>query len=60
VHEHLLTAVWGAGFRHEVAYLRSFVHVLRRKLERDPARPRLIISRPGIGYMLVADENDAS
>lgn len=52
VHETLLTAVWGPEFRSEVAYLRSYIHILRRKLERDPANPTLIVSRPGIGYML--------
>lgn len=53
LHEQLLTAVWGPEYRNEVNYLRSYVHILRRKLESDPSRPKLIISRPGIGYTLV-------
>lgn len=51
-HEQLLTAVWGPKFATEVDYLRSYIHILRRKLEKNPAEPALIVSRPGIGYML--------
>ena len=54
LHEHLLSAVWGPNFRHEIDYLRSYVHTLRRKLETNPSHPRVIISKPGLGYMLVS------
>ncbi len=54
-HEHLLTSVWGKAYKNEVNYLRSYVHTLRRKLEKDPANPQLILSRPGVGYMLVSN-----
>ncbi len=57
MHDQLLDAVWGPKFRNEIDYLRSYIHILRRKLESDPAQPRLIISRPGVGYMLVAAQN---
>jgi two-component system KDP operon response regulator KdpE len=53
-HEYLLNAVWGNAYKDEVNYLRSYVHNLRRKLERDPANPQLILSRMGVGYMLVS------
>lgn len=58
LHEQLLTAVWGAEYRDEVDYLRSYVHALRKKLERDPARPELIVNVPGVGYMLAAPDAD--
>ncbi|MBN1370924.1 MAG: response regulator transcription factor [Anaerolineaceae bacterium] len=58
-HEHLLKAVWGVGFSSEVTYLRSYVHMLRHKVEHDPSKPRFIISRPGIGYMFVAPDSDS-
>jgi len=58
-HEHLLKSVWGAAFCSEVAYLRSYVHMLRQKIEQDPSKPRFIISRPGIGYMFVATQGDS-
>jgi len=56
LHEQLLSAVWGDQFQNEVDYLRSYVHILRRKLECNPAQPRIIISKPGVGYMLVSDQ----
>lgn len=58
-HEHLLKTVWGAGFSSEVTYLRSYIHMLRQKIEHDPSKPRFIISRPGIGYMFVTPHSDS-
>ena len=55
LHDQLLEAVWGLEFKNEVDYLRSYVHILRRKLENDPANPDLILSKPGIGYILVTN-----
>ena len=52
LHEQLLTAVWGPEYRDNVDYLRSYVHSLRKKLERDPANPEFIVNIPGVGYML--------
>lgn len=54
LHEQLLAAVWGPQFRNDVNYLRSYIHILRRKLESDATQPQRIVSRPGIGYMLVS------
>jgi two-component system KDP operon response regulator KdpE len=55
LHEQLLTTVWGVKYAHEVDYLRSYVHILRRKLEVNPQHPKLIISKPGVGYMLAVE-----
>lgn len=55
LHEQLLSAVWGKQYASEVDYLRSYIHILRRKLENDPQRPKMIISKPGVGYMLAVD-----
>lgn len=52
LHKQLLTAVWGAEYRDDLDYLRAYVRYLRRKLETDPANPRLIITVQGVGYML--------
>jgi two-component system KDP operon response regulator KdpE len=46
----LLTTVWGPAYGTEDAYLRLFVGQLRKKLEVDPARPRHLITEPGLGY----------
>jgi two-component system KDP operon response regulator KdpE len=55
-HEDLLRAVWGPHYGRERQYLRVFANQIRRKLEADPARPRLLITEPGLGYRLVFTE----
>lgn len=57
-HEYLLTTVWGSEYRDDVDYLRSYMHLLRKKLEVDPANPKMLISTPGVGYMLVATDKE--
>lgn len=52
LHEQLLSAVWGPEYRDDIDYLRAYIRHLRRKLEADPANPRLIVTSPGVGYML--------
>jgi two-component system KDP operon response regulator KdpE len=52
-HEDLLRAVWGPHYGRERQYLRVFTNQIRRKLEVDPARPRHLITEPGLGYRLV-------
>jgi len=54
LHEQLLTEVWGSEYRNDVDYLRSYVHYLRRKLERDPSQPKMIVNIQGVGYMLTS------
>jgi two-component system, OmpR family, KDP operon response regulator KdpE len=49
-HRWLLERVWGPGYAGDVDVLRVFISQLRKKLEQDPARPRLIATDPGIGY----------
>jgi len=46
----ILTTVWGPAYGKEDAYLRLFVGQLRKKLELDPARPKHLITEPGLGY----------
>lgn len=46
----LLKAVRGPAYLQETYYLRNFMARLRRKLEPDPARPRYLITEPGMGY----------
>lgn len=58
LHEQLLTKVWGEEYRDDVDYLRSYIHYLRKKLEIDPAHPCLIMSNPGIGYMLSVPDQE--
>lgn len=53
-HEVLLQSVWGPQYGRESNYLRVYMGQLRRKLEREPAAPRWLITTPGIGYQLRA------
>jgi two-component system, OmpR family, KDP operon response regulator KdpE len=46
----LLTGVWGPGFEQRTNYLRFHMARLRRKLEDNPARPRHLLTEPGMGY----------
>jgi len=48
----LLQDVWGPAYETETHYLRVFMAQLRRKLEPDPARPRHLITEPGMGYRM--------
>jgi two-component system, OmpR family, KDP operon response regulator KdpE len=54
-HRTLLSAVWGAEYSDQTPMLRVFIKQLRRKVEADPADPRLIVTEPGIGYRLRRD-----
>lgn len=49
-HSQLFNAVWGSAAGDAQQYLRVYVGQLRRKLELDPLRPRLIRTEPGVGY----------
>lgn len=46
----LLTEVWGVRYETETHYLRTYLNRLRQKLEDDPARPRHLLTEPGMGY----------
>jgi len=48
----LLQRVWGPGYETQTHYLRQYMAHLRRKLEDDPARPRHLLTEPGMGYRL--------
>jgi two-component system KDP operon response regulator KdpE len=52
-HRTILREVWGPAYQLESSYLHVYVSQLRRKLEPDPARPRYILTDPGVGYRLV-------
>lgn len=50
-HDQIFRAVWGrASGADPQAYLRVHVANLRRKIERDPVRPALVVTEPGVGY----------
>ncbi len=51
-HTQLLDQVWGPGHTHQMQYLRVYMTQLRQKLEKNPARPRYLMTEPGIGYRI--------
>jgi two-component system KDP operon response regulator KdpE len=54
-HGQLLRSVMGPGYEDAVGSLRVYVASLRKKLEADPAQPRIITTEPGVGYRFRAD-----
>jgi two-component system, OmpR family, KDP operon response regulator KdpE len=48
--QQLLAEVWGPGYDRAKGNLRLYIAQLRRKLEPDPARPRWLLTEPGMGY----------
>jgi two-component system, OmpR family, KDP operon response regulator KdpE len=49
-HRALLAAVWGGEYTEQTEYLRVFVGQLRKKIERNPAKPQYILTEPWVGY----------
>ena len=54
-HQQLFDAVWAKSFGNPQQYLRVHVTNLRRKIERTPASPVLIVTEPGVGYRFEGD-----
>ena len=51
-HRQILKEVWGPPYTAQTHYLRVFMAQLRRKIEPDPARPKLLLTEPGVGYRM--------
>lgn len=49
-HQYILREIWGMGYIEQTQYLRVFVAQLRKKIEIDPSKPKLLITESGIGY----------
>ena len=54
-HRQLLKEVWGINYVNQAHYVRVYLAQLRQKIEADPARPRLLLTEPGVGYRLRSD-----
>src|ERR1700749_4553201 len=53
--QQLLSTVWGPGYQDATGNLRLYMAQLRRKLEPDSARPRWLLTEPGMGYRYQPD-----
>jgi Response regulators consisting of a CheY-like receiver domain and a winged-helix DNA-binding domain len=49
-HTYILKEIWGYGYTEQTQYLRVFIAQLRKKIEEDPSKPKLLITESGIGY----------
>jgi two-component system KDP operon response regulator KdpE len=56
--DQLIGEVWGPDRMDDTRGLRAYVKALRQKLEPDPARPRYLLTEPGLGYRLVAEQDE--
>jgi two-component system, OmpR family, KDP operon response regulator KdpE len=54
-HQQLLREVWGPSHDDQAHYVRVYMAHLRHKLEKEPARPRYLLTEPGVGYRLAAE-----
>jgi two-component system KDP operon response regulator KdpE len=54
-HRHILREVWGPNYTEQTHYLRVYMAHLREKLEKEPAKPRLLMTEPGVGYRLIEE-----
>ncbi|HXB68707.1 MAG TPA: response regulator transcription factor [Candidatus Acidoferrales bacterium] len=49
-HSRLLRAIWGPEYGAELEYLRTYIRLLRKKIETNPANPEYILTEPWVGY----------
>jgi len=55
-HQYILKEIWGNSYAEQTQYLRVFVAQLRKKIEKDPNRPKYIITESGVGYRFNTSE----
>lgn len=51
-HRQILKEVWGPAYATQTHYVRVHMAELRKKVEADPSRPKLLVTEPGVGYRL--------
>lgn len=51
-HRQILKEVWGPGYAAQTHYVRVHMAELRKKVEANPSRPKLLVTEPGVGYRL--------
>jgi two-component system KDP operon response regulator KdpE len=59
LHRQVLQAVWGGQYGAESDYVWTFAQRIRRKIEPDRARPRYLLTEPGVGYRMPLSETVA-
>jgi len=51
-HRQILKEVWGSAYAAQTHYVRVHMAELRKQVEADPSRPKLLVTEPGVGYRL--------
>jgi two-component system KDP operon response regulator KdpE len=51
-HQQILREVWGPAYASQTHYVRVHMAELRKKVEAEPSRPKLLVTEPGVGYRL--------
>ncbi len=51
----IMREIWGPGMESETNYLRVYVAAIRKKIEKDPSRPEILITEPAVGYRFAAE-----
>lgn len=51
-HQQVLKEIWGPSYAAQTHYVRVHMAELRKKIEANPARPKLVVTEPGVGYRL--------
>lgn len=54
----IMREIWGPGMESETGYLRVYVAAIRKKIERDPSRPKILITEPAVGYRFMVEERE--
>jgi two-component system KDP operon response regulator KdpE len=57
-HRQIIAAVWGGDASVDAQFVRVLVGQLRQKIEQEPSSPRLVLTEPGLGYRLSANDDD--
>jgi two-component system KDP operon response regulator KdpE len=55
-HQYLLRAIWGPGFINQSQYLRVFIAQIRKKIEDDPNKPKILLTESGVGYRVIFED----
>src|SRR5690606_30985244 len=55
-HKQIIASVWGSTATVDAQFVRVLVAQVRQKLEEDPSAPKIILTEPGVGYRLAADD----
>jgi len=56
-HVEILRSIWGPEYGKELEYLRSYIRLLRKKIEPDPAQPKYLLTEPWMGYRFCVPSN---